>query len=655
MVISKRTVNNNHHNTTSSISQSNHYHHQQSDRKLRALKNCSKWNSALLQGRRSRGPQWDYSTASYHIAKNSIAYFTGVTPLDQSNSSDVNPSSSTSTTHSLSIQPHQLNHNSHLNQHFQKQPLPYLSQASSSQSHPINSTSAQLTRSSSFHQPALRPPQIPSPHPSHPHDHQIQSQPFQVGPPKPPNLPPTINDPKFGPFILVSNNQTHPASTLVPQSNLSTHSTGTIGPPSSHFSSGSVSSSSGAHPPGPHIGNRQQISPTGIPSNEQKNQTNPETSQDQSTQELNMSRHSSIDKSHSQPNPPPPPPQPVLRSNPEAGISQPQAYPTFHPPERSPQFQTQPQTNHIQYPPHLIPPPASPDKPSSQPSPSTNEHPPQLSPIPPPTPQDQPSPNFRPPTQWSPNPNYNQSSLPYPPTHQLSPQFSSQQFPNQTPQPMNKAPPGMTAVGVPNIKPPSIDTQHPHLHNPQTHTPTHPGSTPNSASRPIFSPHPYPPFLQHQSPTPSALPPPPPNANFKTVNSFPNLTTNNGAYATNLQQIQQQQQAQIAIKNQQAQLIANKVKQQQQLSAHPQGFQPQPPPPQSQPGYNAAPGGYLKPTGTPTSNEAFGNPMAGFGGPSGGYMGFNQPKSMSEAGVGVPAGNGTGEVGNESASPEQKN
>ncbi|EGG01211.1 uncharacterized protein MELLADRAFT_111223 [Melampsora larici-populina 98AG31] len=359
MVISKRT-----HNTTSSISQSNHHHHhqqphQQSDRKLRALKNCSKWNSALLQGRRSRGPQWDYSTASYHIPRNSIAYLTGVTPLDHQSLTQ-----STSTHQTNQIKPSS----------------PYLSNPSSqSQPHSINSTSTHLLRSSSASIHQLQPIQRPSPHP-HPH-HQLQSKPSNT----------LLHDPKFPPFVSVSNHH-------LPQSNLSTHP-GPIPAPSSHFSSTSVSSSTGTHPSGAgpgagaHLTTRHQISPTGLPHQEQKNEVHPESNHDPSIHgESNLSRHSSIDKSQVHPHPPAPA---SIRSNAsELGSNQTQAYPAFHPSEPSPQFQTQHQPTPLQYPPappppHLIPPPTSPDKLTNQLKSIHIRHPPQLSPIPPPTPQDQ--------------------------------------------------------------------------------------------------------------------------------------------------------------------------------------------------------------------------------------------------------------------------
>ncbi|KAI9629623.1 hypothetical protein KEM48_012686 [Puccinia striiformis f. sp. tritici PST-130] len=51
------------------------------DRRERAVKSCSNWNSALLHGRRTRGPQWDYPTASYHVSKGSKEYYKGVTRI----------------------------------------------------------------------------------------------------------------------------------------------------------------------------------------------------------------------------------------------------------------------------------------------------------------------------------------------------------------------------------------------------------------------------------------------------------------------------------------------------------------------------------------------------------------------------------------------
>ncbi|WAR55571.1 hypothetical protein PtB15_6B312 [Puccinia triticina] len=51
------------------------------DRRTKAIRSCSSWNSALLHGRRTRGPQWDYATASYHVSQRSAEYYRGVTPI----------------------------------------------------------------------------------------------------------------------------------------------------------------------------------------------------------------------------------------------------------------------------------------------------------------------------------------------------------------------------------------------------------------------------------------------------------------------------------------------------------------------------------------------------------------------------------------------
>ncbi|KAI8460230.1 hypothetical protein BY996DRAFT_6742571 [Phakopsora pachyrhizi] len=82
---------------------SSSFHSTLVDRRIKAIKSCGNWNSALLNGRRSRGPQWDFATASYHVPRNSLEYFTGVTRIDSEDDGSLtktpagsNPSSSMS-------------------------------------------------------------------------------------------------------------------------------------------------------------------------------------------------------------------------------------------------------------------------------------------------------------------------------------------------------------------------------------------------------------------------------------------------------------------------------------------------------------------------------------------------------------------------------
>lgn len=63
------------------VSSSNSLNSTSIDRRTKAIRSCSNWNSALLHGRRTRGPQWDYATASYHVSKGSAEYFKGVTRI----------------------------------------------------------------------------------------------------------------------------------------------------------------------------------------------------------------------------------------------------------------------------------------------------------------------------------------------------------------------------------------------------------------------------------------------------------------------------------------------------------------------------------------------------------------------------------------------
>ncbi|EFP87650.1 hypothetical protein PGT21_027248 [Puccinia graminis f. sp. tritici] len=77
-------------------SSSNSLHSNSLDRRTKAIRSCSNWNSALLHGRRTRGPQWDYATASYHVSKGSTEYYKGVTRIESGESNPTatsNPSS----------------------------------------------------------------------------------------------------------------------------------------------------------------------------------------------------------------------------------------------------------------------------------------------------------------------------------------------------------------------------------------------------------------------------------------------------------------------------------------------------------------------------------------------------------------------------------
>ncbi|KAH9823561.1 hypothetical protein DFH28DRAFT_1216997 [Melampsora americana] len=555
MVINKRNIHQQHSTTIYQPQpQQQQQQQQQSDRRLRLLKNCSKWNSALLLGRRTRGPQWDYSTGSYHINKNSITYLTGVTPIINSTNQ---PSSSTTTSSSSYI----TSTSTHLN-------------------------SNQLIRSSSrSNHPIINPQSHPSQsNPSHP-THSSQSQ--------------SNHQSKFNSF-------NHPTLNLIPQSNLAPHSTSIPTPtPTSHHH---------------HQQQQQQFN---------LNEQPIESSNYHSTK-------SSIDQPNSQSRP----------SHPEPLINPSSAHPYSQSQSRSsssPQFQSSLQTHHPSYPTHLIPTPTSPDKPIHQTIPSNLEHPTQSSPIPTPTPQDQSTSNFRSSTQWSPNPNPN--VLPY--THPLS----SQSFPNQTSQPIKPPPTG--TLPIPLTKPTSIDPQPSHFQANPNHHPNPTSSTPTSTSRPNFPSQPYSPYLSSSSPSnpsvglpnpsvglpnpnvgspnpSSGLPSPSPTSqaphpNFKTVASFTNLP-HQMSYPTNLQQIQQQQQAQIALKHQQSQAISHQTK---------GDSYPLPGPSQvysssiSQPTYSHLGVGYMKNLNG-NGRDGFRSSSNGPNGASVGFVGFDPTSSVSE-------------------------
>ncbi|PLW21287.1 hypothetical protein PCANC_05061 [Puccinia coronata f. sp. avenae] len=78
-------------------SSANSLHSNSIDRRTKAVRSCSNWNSALLHGRRTRGPQWDYATASYHVSKGSAEYYKGVTRIQSSNQLNPNPARTSST------------------------------------------------------------------------------------------------------------------------------------------------------------------------------------------------------------------------------------------------------------------------------------------------------------------------------------------------------------------------------------------------------------------------------------------------------------------------------------------------------------------------------------------------------------------------------
>ncbi|KAK9893839.1 hypothetical protein P389DRAFT_212949 [Cystobasidium minutum MCA 4210] len=59
-----------------------------------AAKDASNWNSLLRWHRRNRGPQWDYSTAMYHVDQGSPEYYAGVTPYEEPSMEEDQPKSS---------------------------------------------------------------------------------------------------------------------------------------------------------------------------------------------------------------------------------------------------------------------------------------------------------------------------------------------------------------------------------------------------------------------------------------------------------------------------------------------------------------------------------------------------------------------------------